>query len=228
MFCTGHPETDGRRCRNQLFVPVQPAVRTRQHTGLRMRSVGLLQPPPPSSKPARTFHLALVSATALRLASPNLTPVWLPRRGKAHHHGAMLGGTRTSPEDPANDSPEENHRGSPPDLITPERRTDRGGNRIRPAVISQDSPKHGDTPDSWKLYLLTASINSSSSDTPSTPHRLLAVSSPHLLHVQTGGDITDSHVRNREGQEHGDSDEKPACRGREEFVSGGWRMEEGL
>jgi len=123
MVCTGHPEMNGRRCLNEPVLHTQPAVRTRQHIRLRVKSVCLLQPPPPSSKHARTFHLALVSAAALRLAFPNLTPVWLPRRGKAHHHSAMLGRTRTSPEDSANDSPEENHRGSPPDLIAPERRT---------------------------------------------------------------------------------------------------------
>ncbi|CAB1438783.1 unnamed protein product [Pleuronectes platessa] len=54
-----------------------------------MNSVCLLQPPP-SSKQTGVFDLTLVSTTALGLAFPNLTPVWLAGRGKAHR-GAMLG-----------------------------------------------------------------------------------------------------------------------------------------
>lgn len=42
--------------------------------------------PPLSSKQTRAFDLALVSTTV-----PNLTPVWLLGRGKAHHKGATLG-----------------------------------------------------------------------------------------------------------------------------------------
>lgn len=44
-----------------------------------------LQPPSSSSKQTRAFDLALVSTTALGLAFPNLTPVWLHQWGKAHH-----------------------------------------------------------------------------------------------------------------------------------------------
>jgi len=54
-------------------------------------------------KKTRALDLALVFTTALGLAFPNLTPVWLLGRGKAPHHGATLG--RTSPEDSARDSP---------------------------------------------------------------------------------------------------------------------------
>ncbi|KAI9524095.1 hypothetical protein NQZ68_021057 [Dissostichus eleginoides] len=57
---------------------------------------------------SKVFDLALVSTTVLGLAFPNLTPVWLPGRGKAHRHGATLG--RTSPEDTANNSPQKPQR----------------------------------------------------------------------------------------------------------------------
>lgn len=63
---------------------------------------------PPASKQTKALDLALFFTTALGLAFPNLTPVWLPGRGQAPHHGATLG--RTSPEDSASDSPRKPQR----------------------------------------------------------------------------------------------------------------------
>lgn len=63
---------------------------------------------PTSSKQSKALDLALVFATVLGLAFPNLTPVWLRGRGKAHICGAMLG--RTSSEDSASDIPQNPQR----------------------------------------------------------------------------------------------------------------------
>lgn len=63
---------------------------------------------PTSSKQSKALDLALVFTTVLGLAFPNLTPVWLRGRGKAHLCGAMLG--RTSSEDSASDIPQNPQR----------------------------------------------------------------------------------------------------------------------